>query len=259
VGPRWFLTGLSTDGAVELLVAAGLLDVRWCDLAPPRRDDAVPADGTAARLAVRVAGAGRGGLPAPGVPGGSGPRPVTLRLVGCVLGGLVVPPWVRVVAAGCTIDAGADGALALDAAGASVRLRACTVRGRVRAGVLEASSTVLRGGVAVDRAGWLRYSVLDAAGAGRDRVPVLYESVRAPVSLASLDSTSPYYLLLDENNPPAVLAAGEGGALPGAHGDRSRSLAELAGRAADAVPLGLVAHQQDRAAEALRRMNRRLA
>jgi hypothetical protein len=258
LGPRWFLTGLSTDGAVELLVAAGLLDVRWCDLAPPRRDDALPADGTAARLAVRVAGAGRGGLPAPAVPAG-GPRPLTLRLVGCVLGGLVVPPWVRVVAAGCTIDAGADGASALDAAGAAVRLRACTVRGRVRAGVLEASSSLLRGGVAVDHGGWLRYSVLDDAGSGPGRVPVLYESLRARVSLASLDSTSPYYLLPDENNRPAVLTAGEGGTLPGAHGDRSRSLAELTGRSVDAVPLGLVAHQQDRAAEALRRMNRRLA
>lgn len=258
VGPSWFLTGLGTDGAVELLAVAGLLDVRWCDLAPPRRDDAVPGDGTAARLGVRVAGAGRGALPTRAVPA-AGPEPdapLVLRLVGCVLGGVVVPPWVRVVAAGCTLDAGADDALALDAAGAHVRLRACTVRGRVRAGVLEASSTVLRGGVDVDRpgAGWLRHSVLDARRPGR--VPVAYASLRAPVSLASLDSTSPAYLLLDENNPPGVLAAGEGGGLPGAHGARSTSLRELAGRSGGAVPIGLTPYQVDRAAEALRRMGR---
>ena len=265
-GPSWFLTGLSTDGAVELLVGAGLLDLRWCDLAPPRRDDPAP------RTGVRVAGAAVAGvvprwpLPEPGesldpaaVGAGSVSRPVTVRLVGCLVGRLEVPPWVQVIAAGCTFDAGADGAEAIAAAGAALRLRHCTVRGTIAAGRLEASSCLIRGRIDSDRPdqGWLRHCAVDT-GPATTGAPPAYRTVDGPISLFSTAATDPLYLVPDDNNDPGVPGAGERGRQPGAHGRRARGLAELAGRTTEFLPFGLVPYHLDRAAADLRRMNRRL-
>jgi hypothetical protein len=267
-GPTWFLTGLSTDGAVELLTGAGRLDLRWCDLAPPRRDDPGP------RTGVRVAGATDGAavprwpLPEPGagldpaaVGAGSVTRPVTVRLVGCLVGRIEVPPWVQVIAAGCTFDGGADDAEAVSAAGAALRLRHCTVRGRLTAGLLEATSCLIRGRIECDRPdrSWLRYCAADGTGgAGENGGPLRYRSVERPISFASVTATDPRYLVPEDDNDPAVLAAGEHGLQPGAHGRRARGLAELTGRTTEFLPFGLVPDHLDRAAADLRRMNRRL-
>ncbi len=266
-GPTWFLTGLSTDGAVELLVGAGLLDLRWCDLAPPRRDDG------ATRTGVRVAGAAgpagavpRWPLPEPGegldpaaVGAGSVARPVTVRLVGCVVGRIEVPPWATVVAAGCTFDAGPGTAEAIAAAGAAVRLRHCTVRGDVTAGLLEASSCLIRGRVDADRPdrSWLRHCAVDAGSVAATGGPLRYRTAEGPISLVSVAATDPLYLVPDDNNAPGVTGAGERGLQPGAHGRRVRGLAELTGRTTEFLPFGLVPHHLDRAAFDLRRMNRR--
>ncbi|OKI51399.1 phage tail protein [Micromonospora sp. CB01531] len=265
-GPSWFLTGLSTDGAVELLVGAGLLDLRWCDLAPPRRDD--PAPRTGLRVAgVAAAGVPRWPLPEPGagldpaaVGAGSVGRPVSVRLVGCVVGRIEVPPWVQVIAAGCTFDAGADDAEAIAAAGAALRLRHCTVRGNVTAGRLEASSCLIRGRIDCDRPdrSWLRHCAVDTMGPAATGGPLRYRTADGPISLVSVAATDPRYLVPDDNNDLAVPGAGEHGLQPGAHGRRARGLAELTGRTTEFLPFGLVPHHLDRAAADLRRMNRRL-
>lgn len=271
-GPRWFLSGLSTDGAVEVLVTAGLVDIRWCDLAPPRRDDAAP------RTGVRVAGAGSASMPwrPPPVIGSGDPDEVgagaagsslTIRLIGCLVGRLEVPSWARVIAAGCTFDAGSggfDGAggEAISAAGATLRLRHCTVRGAVRAGVLQASSCLLRGRVECDDAdhSWLRHSGIDAStGTGSGfAAPVRYACVEGPIDLAATSATDPRYLVPTDANRPSLLTIGERGLQPGAHGRRARGLSELTGRTTDFLPLGLVPHHLDRAAADVWRMNRRL-
>ena len=239
-GPTWLLRGLAFAGAVELAVSAGRMDLRWCSVAAP------------GEVAVRVAGAGH----ASGLVRHSLPRPrVALRLVGCELGVLDVPPWVDVVAVGCTFDAGAPDAVAVAAAGAGVRMRHCTVHGRTVAGVLRASSSAFRGDLVCDRPdlGWLRYCVTPGTG----RAPLSYRGVTAALSFASLRAPDPDYLRLDDNNP-GVLRAAEGDRTPGAHHDLADRLHELDLRTEEFLPLALAPFHVDRAAADLVRTRRLL-
>jgi hypothetical protein len=239
-GPTWLLRGLAFAGAVELAVSAGRLDLRWCTAAAP------------GEVGVRVAGAGH----ASGLVRHSLPRPrVALRLVGCELGVLDVPPWVDVVAVGCTFDAGAPDGVAVAAAGAGVRMRHCTVHGRTVAGVLRASSSAFRGALVCDRPdlGWLRYCVTPGTG----RAPLSYRGLTAPLSFASLRQPDPDYLRLDVNNP-GVLTAAEGDRTPGAHHDLAGRLHELDLRTDEFLPLALAPFHVDRAAADLVRTRRLL-
>lgn len=238
--PELFAADLATAGAVELAWQEGRVDLRWCELASP------------GRVGLRVLG---GGHQSPLVRRTLPEVRVQVRLVGCLVGSVSLPPWAELLAAGCTFDAGDREAVAIEAAGARVRLRHCTVRGRTRAGRLEASSSAFAGKVEVDlrHEGFLRFSVLPEGG----RAPHAYRTLRHSLSLASVQPTEPTYLVLDDNNGPAVLAAGEGGRVPGAHGQRTRQLRELHARTADHLPLGLVPWHEDRTAADLTRMRRR--
>ena len=244
-GPQMFLAGLSLAGAVRLALSAGVVDLRWCDLGSPGGD-------VADRTGVRVAGAGR--QDGPSLSTIPEPR-IVVRLVGCRVGVLEVPPWAVVVAAGCTFDAGSTDDLALAAAGARLRLRDCTVRGRTAAGWLEASSCAFAGTVRAGRPdlGWLRHCVLPAGG----NAPLEYASVRHPLSLASVTPANPRYLVLDDNNGADVLSTGERDTPPGAHADRRRRSVELTERTQEFLPLGMVAHHLDRTTLDLYRMDRR--
>ena len=238
-GPSWILHGLAFEGAVELAVSAGRLDLRWCSIAAP------------GELGVRVAGAGH----APDLVRYSLPRPrVAVRLVGCELGVLEVPPWTDVVAVGCTFDAGARDAVAIAAGGAGVRLRHCTVHGRTVTGVLRASSSAFRGPVVCDRPdlGWLRYCVTPGTG----RQPLSYRGVTAPISFSSQRPTDPDYLRLDDNNDLAVLRAAERGGTPGAHHDFADRIRELDLRTEEFLPLALAPFHVDHAVADLVRTRR---
>ncbi|MFE9692378.1 phage tail protein [Micromonospora sp. NPDC005806] len=271
-GPRVLLQGLALGGALEVALTAGAVDLRWCDLGsplpaadpaadPPDPDTVPPTDRPAAlagaagpgtALGVRVAGAGRRtALPR----GGAAAVTLVLRLHGCRVGRLEVPPWVRVIAAGCTFDSGSRRATAIAAAGAVLRLRECTVRGRTVAGVLEASSSVFAGALDTERSdvGWLRRCVAPLAD---DRRPRAWRGSSADVSFADGRPGAPGYLVLDDNNAADVLAIGEGGRPPGAHAERGRGLRELAARSDDFLPLGLQAQHRDRVADDVCRMGR---
>lgn len=239
--PHALLQGLCLEGTVDLALTDGEVDLRWCDL------------GLAlGGVGVRVAGAGHH---TPLLRATPPLATVVLRLHGCHVARLELPPWVRVVAAGCTFDAGERTATAVDAAGAELRLRECTVRGAVTAGVLEATGCVLAGPVVCDRPdlGWLRRCVTEPVPG---RPPRAWQSVEAAVSFADGRPAWPRYLVLDDNNASAVLTAGEGGRPPGAHADRGRALRELTERSDDFLPLGMTAHHSDRAAADVHRMGR---
>ncbi|HZI98125.1 MAG TPA: phage tail protein [Actinomycetales bacterium] len=242
VGPHVMLTGLASGGTVELAVTAGEADLRWCDLGRP------------GGVGLRVAGAGHHTTLLRATPAEPA---IVLRLHGCQVARLEVPPWVLVIAAGCTFDAGDRTAPAIDAAGAHLRLRECTVHGAVLAGVLEATSSVFAGPLTCDRPdlGWLRRCV---APRDPDRRPRSWRGLEAEVSFAVIRPTWPRYLVLDDNNPAAVLTLGEAGGPPGAHADRGRSLTELTRRTDDFLPLGLAAKHSDRAADDVHRMGRSL-
>jgi hypothetical protein len=205
-----WLAELRLEGRLDLALAHGQVDLRWCNIGQP---------GT---IALRLAGAEREGpLARRSLP----PEPLELRLYGCVVAALEVPPWVRVLAAGCTFDAGSRAAVAIGARGADVRLRHCTIHGALEAGELFASSCVFGGAVRVDRRdrGWLRHCLLPSRG----RAPRAYRSLDSVVQFASTSPTSPAYLLLAKNNGVAALANGEHGRMPGAHDARgSRREAE---------------------------------
>jgi hypothetical protein len=225
---------------VEVVLSAGEVDLRWCTLAGP------------GSLGVRVAGAGhqsplaRHSLPE---------VRLTLRLYGCLVGGLEVPPWVQVIAAGCTFDAGSPDAVALAAAGARLRLRHCTVHGRTLAGQLEASSCAFKGQLVCDRpdVSWARYSLLPTGG----RPPLLYQSVLHAISFASLRPTEPHYLVLDDNNGTAARSTGERRCVPGAHAELTHRLLELTTRAEEFLPMTLVPYHVDRTTLDIFRMHRR--
>lgn len=234
-----WLAGLWLEGRLDLAMACGEVDLRWCTLGQP-------------------------GHPGVWLPGADHESPLTrrtlpaaeleLRLYGCTVAALEVPPWVRVVAAGCTFDAGSRAAIAVRASGADVRLRHCTVHGELEAGELRASSCVFAGAVRVDRPdlGWVRHSLLATGG----RPPRAYRSVVAAAAFASSSPTDPGYLALAANSSDAAFAAGELGRPPGAHDDRGRRLRELDVRATDFVPVGLVPYHIDRATDDLARMSR---
>jgi hypothetical protein len=237
-GTDVWLAGLWLAGRLDLGMVRGEADLRWCTLGNP------------GEVAVRVAGAGFRGL------AGSGAPPETtleVRLYGCTVGRVQVPPWVRLVAAGCTFDGGSRAGPAIQAGGADVRLRHCTVHGTVEAGELRASSCAFAGAVSVDRQdrGWLRHSILPFKG----RLPLRYRCIESRVGLLSVRPGSPEYLVLAGNNGEAALRAGEQGRFPGAHGDRQARLRELAERTADFLPIGLIPFDLDRSAADLARMS----
>jgi hypothetical protein len=242
LGPRLFVTGLALGGALELAFTTGEVDLRWCDLGL-----------TVGELGVRVAGGGHDTGLLRSTPAAT---TLTLRLYGCQVAGLDVPSWVQVIAAGCTFDAGDRRALAIAAAGARLRLRDCTVRGEVHAGVLEATSCAFAGALRCDRPdlGWLRRCVTPTT---EQRRPRSWRSVDVELSFAEGRPTWPHYLVLDDNNDEAVLTAGEGGCPPGAHADRGRALTELTARTGDFLPLGLQAYHLDRSRQDTHRMGRR--
>jgi hypothetical protein len=239
-GTQVWLAGLWLAGRLELVLARGQADLRWCNLGRP------------GEVSLWLPGAGhQDALARRSIP----PVEVELRLYGCMLGTIELPPWVRLVAAGCTFDAGARGATAIRAAGARVRLRHCTVLGATEAGQLEASSCAFAGEVRTDRPdlGWLRYSLLPAGGAP----PLAHQAQIHHVSFASVSQPDPSYLVLAENNGPVALAASEWRGVPGAHGERSDHERELHGRSEDNLPIGMTPFHVDRTTADLFRMNRR--
>ncbi len=238
-GPELFLGGISTEGALEWLMDSGTLDVRWASLA------------TSGALGLRVVGAlqqstlMRRTLP---------DVRVTVRLYGCMLGRIELPPWAQLIAAGCCFDSGDRELAAIAAPGARVRMRHCTIYGSTHAGALEASSCVFAGPVHCDRPdlGWLRHSVRPAGG----RAPLSYRSIEHSVSFASISVTDPTYLVLSDNNPPEIFDLGERGFGVGAFSHRRQSLLELRERSRQFVPLGLESVHSDRVNIDLLRMRR---
>ncbi|HTV20383.1 MAG TPA: hypothetical protein VMG12_16985, partial [Polyangiaceae bacterium] len=235
-----WLAGLWVAGRTDCNIARGRVDARFCTL------------GTPGSVALRVAGAGHQGLL-----GRRSLHPIELelRLYGCQLGAIELPPWVRLIAAGCTFDAGADDVPAIDAAGARVQLRHCTVRGQTLAGELRASSGVFAGAVRVDRPdlGWLRYSLLRPA----PEQPRRHHCLEHTPSFGSVRALDPTYLVLADNNGALALAAGEAGRIPGAYADRSARERELAARTEQNLPIGLLPIHLDRTPYDLARMGRR--
>jgi hypothetical protein len=170
-----------------------------------------------------------------------------------MVGAVDLPPWARLIAAGCTFDGGLDGR-AIRAAGAEVHLRQCTVRGAVAAGTIYASSCAFGGPVRAMRTdtGWIRYSLLPV-GPGQ---PVLHQCRDQAVAFASTQPADPRYLVLADDNGKVALAAGELGRIPGAHGERSDHLRELTTRTDQHLPVRMIAVQLDRATQDLARMGR---
>ena len=239
-GPRYSLSGLMLTGALDLALGAGRVQLRWCDLGAP------------GELALRVIGSGHeSALALRSIPEST----VQVWLYGCVLGRIELPPWVQLIAGGCLIDGGGETEPAIQAAGARVRLRHCTIRGRTLAGVLEASSCAFQGRVHCDRPdlGWLRYCLLP----GGTRLPRRYHGRIHGVSFASIQPTDPNYLVLAPNNGQSALQAGEARRLPGAHATLDAQLTELLARTNEFLPLSLVPQQVDRTSLDLHRMNRR--
>ncbi|MCB9947527.1 MAG: hypothetical protein H6842_06845 [Rhodospirillaceae bacterium] len=240
LGPAFFLGGLVLTGTLQVALSAGAVDLRWCTLAQP------------GQAAVVVAGAGH---QTPLARQTLIPPRLVLRLYGCLVGRLEVPPWVQVVAAGCTFDAGAPDLPAIAAGGARLRLRHCTIHGETQAGVVEASSCAFKGRTVCDRQdlSWARYSLLAESG----RPPLMYESRIHPVSFASIDPARPDYLALADNNGAAALAAGERRRRPGAHWDTAQRMTELAERTEEFLPIAMVPWHVDRSTHDLNRMQGR--
>lgn len=233
--PELWLAGLWLAGTAYVMLTHGSVDLRWCTLAP---------GGPALILA------GSELLDIPRV--SEHPVDLELRLYGCVVGCVELPPWVRLVAAGCTFDAGAAG-LAINAPGSPVRLRHCTVRGGIEASELQASSCAFDGPVRANRPdqGFIRHSLLRRGPSQ----PRLYRALDRTPSFVSVDPASPSYLVLADNDDAAV-TAGELGRAPGAHDPRSDQARELVERTRLSMPMTLVACHVDRAVNDLARMNR---
>jgi hypothetical protein len=238
--PRYWLAGLWLLGRLELVAERGAADIRYCQIGAP------------GRVSLWVPGAGHQDLAARR----SLPRAeLEIRIYGCQLGVVELPPWVRLVAAGCTFDAGARDATAIRAAGAQLRLRHCTVHGIVEAGKLEASSSVFAGEVRVDRAdlGFIRHSLCARGGT----VPELFASLVHTPSFITIAPVSPDYLVLAPNNGRDVFAVGEGASQPGAFGERGDHERELDARTREFLPIGMDPVHVDRTAFDLYRMERR--
>jgi len=240
-GPRLWLRNVDLGGTLDLGLSAGRLDMRWCRLGRP------------GGLGLGVAGAG---FQSEAMLSTLPDVQLVIHLYGCFVSRLALPPWVQLVAAGCTFDAGTRASVAVDAPGARLNLRHCTVHGAIRAGLLEASSCVFAGQVATARTdlGYLRYSILTPGS----RAPLLYKCIEQSPSLTSLLHGDLGYLNLDENNGAALLNAAERGRQPGAYEDRAGRLLEATARADDFIPMGLEPHHFDRARTFNFAMNRRL-
>ncbi|AFE05126.1 hypothetical protein COCOR_03274 [Corallococcus coralloides DSM 2259] len=236
---RVWLAGLWLAGRLDLVLARGQADLRWCNLGAPGQVGLWMPGGGHQDISARRS------LP---------PADVELRLYGCKVGVIELPPWVHLIAAGCTFDAGDRDAVAIRAAGASVRLRHCTVLGATEAGVLEASSCAFAGEVRTDRPdlGWLRYSLHARGG----QPPVSHQSRVHTVSFQSNRQTDPGYLVLGDNNGPEALHASERGGVPGAHDERSDHERELSARTDDSMPIGITPFHADRSQDDLIRMSR---
>ncbi|CAM3927250.1 hypothetical protein G4177_11715 [Corallococcus sp. ZKHCc1 1396] len=234
-----WLAGLWLTGRLDLVLARGQADLRWCNLGAPGQVGLWMPGGGHQDVSARRS------LP---------PADVELRLYGCMVGAIELPPWVHLIAAGCTFDAGSRDATAIRAAGARVRLRHCTVLGATEAGVLEASSCAFAGEVRTDRPdlGWVRYSLLGRGG----QPPVSHQSRVHTVSFQSNRQTDPGYLVLADNNGPDALRASERGGIPGAHGERSDHERELFARTDDGMPIGVTPFHADRTQDDLTRMGR---
>jgi hypothetical protein len=240
IRPTRWLGGLWIDGRLEIVANGGVVDVRWCTLGRP------------GSVGVRVPGAGwetasvRRSVP---------PPELTVRLYGCRVGRVELPPWVRLVAAGCTFDAGDDGATAVDAAGATVELRHCTLRGAIAVGSLAATSSVFTGETRCDRPdlGWIRSSAVAPGGAA----PRLWRCYEGVAPLASFDPADPRYLTLDVDAAPFLLAAGEDHVTPGAAPELAARHRELRERTVDFLPMTMEARHDDRARRSLLKMTRR--
>ncbi|RKG98507.1 hypothetical protein D7V97_32875 [Corallococcus sp. CA053C] len=236
---RVWLAGLWLAGRLDLVLARGQADLRWCNLGVPGQVGLWMPGGGHQDISARRS------LPA---------ADVELRLYGCMVGAIELPPWVHLIAAGCTFDAGDRDATAIRAAGARLRLRHCTVLGATEAGVLEASSCAFAGEVRTDRPdlGWVRYSLLARGG----QPPVSHQSRVHTVSFHSHRQTDPGYLVLGDNNGPDALHASERGGVPGAHDERSDHERELFARTDDSMPIGVTPFHADRTQEDLTRMSR---
>ncbi|HNH47165.1 MAG TPA: kelch repeat-containing protein, partial [Myxococcota bacterium] len=267
--PALWLAGLRTVGRLDLHLQRGTIELRWCSLGLPMPGTGATAPGN--RLIPAV-----GDTPtAPAILAGLGLRmvggghqdqtalrslpesTVEIRLHGCQVGAIEIPPWATLVATGCTFDAGDNNLVAIRAAGARVRLRHCTVRGRTDAGMLSASSTLFTGRVRVDQTstGWLRYCVLPSSGSLPSRFRCRIETV----ALCGDQPLRPDYLLPSPSNPPELWEAGEAGRCPGAYAERSDRDRELTLRSAEFVPVGTTPLQKDRVPVDLARIRRRPA
>lgn len=240
-GPKVWFSQLTTEGMIDAHLSSGHLDIRYCRLATP------------GNLALNVVGAGvQSQLTLRSLPDVS----LTIFLYGCVLGTVHVPPWVQLVAAGCTFDANNPEDVAIAADGARIRLRHCTVHGRTRAGLVEASSCVFSGAVFCDQpgSGWLRHSIVRPGG----RTPLLYHCNEVRPSFSGLEPGSASYLVLDQNNRTDLLNSAEYRRTPGAYSNRAGRQLELTARTPDFLPMELAAIHVDRARSAELSMNRRL-
>jgi hypothetical protein len=243
--PSYWLAGLWLIGRLEIAAERGHVDLRYCQIAGP------------GRLSLWAPGAGHQDVASRR----SLPRAeLEIRLYGCQLGIVELPPWARLIAAGCTFDAGARDAVAIRAPGAQVRLRHCTVHGVAQAGKLEASSCVFAGDAQVDRTdlGFVRHSIYSRSGPlTAYGGPRPFASLAHTASFVSSDPTSPGYLVLAENNGRGVFAVGEGASQPGAFGERGDHERELDHRTREFLPIGMDPLHVDRTTFDLYRMERR--
>lgn len=237
--PRMYLRGLWLTGRLELVLGAGQVEARYCELGQP------------GQVALWIPGAGHQDLAARrSLPEAT----VQVRLYGCRVGCVELPPWVSLVAAGCTFDAGDRDAPAIRAAGARVRLRHCTIYGAVEAGELGSSSCVHAGPVRVDRPdrGFVRHGVLARGG----EPPAAFASRVHVAGFVSNRPTDPGYLVLSSNNGD-VLTLGEDGSQPGAYAERAGQARELAARTNEFLPIGMASVLVDRTTHDLYRLSRR--
>ncbi len=179
-----------------------------------------------------------------------------VRLYGCQVGIVELPPWVRLVAAGCTFDAGArddSGHPRRRRRGEAAPLHRPWRRrgGQARGLVVRVRRRGPRGPRRPRRSCATRSS--RAAGARHGPTSASF----TPFPWCSLDPTGPGYLVLAENNGPGVLAVGEGAATPGAYGERGEHERELRLAPDEFLPIGMDPVHVDRTTFDLYRMERR--
>lgn len=218
--------GLWLDGSLDHQGRSGTLALHWCTIAGP------------GRLAVSFVGDDL-------MPGLVGSSPLEVVLIGCELGTVRLPSWVRLTAIGCTFDAATREALAIDGAGALVDLRHCTLRGGLRAGRAQVDNCAIAGAIQADDPGssWLRYTVHETTAPP----PPSFRSRAVKLSFEASTPADPGYLALARNNAEGVLQMGESNRTPGAHGLRHIRRAAAERRISDHLPLGMTTHALDQA------------